>query len=207
MTSNQQPHANPTLCVYCGSGTGRDPAYMAAARTLGESMAQAGVGLVYGGGGIGLMGEVARTVVAGGAPVTGIIPDFLIQRERMLEDGGHELIKVEDMHQRKMMMFERASGFVALPGGIGTLEELVEIATWAQLARHNKPIIIANIKDYWRPLLNLIGHMREEKFIREGLEVHFEVVDRAEDIVPAFLKRLELAKPSEAADKAITEKF
>jgi uncharacterized protein (TIGR00730 family) len=180
---------------------------MAAARSLGKGMAAAGIGLVYGGGSIGLMGEVARTVLAGGAPVTGIIPEFLVQRERMLEDGGHELIRVDDMHQRKMMMFERASGFVALPGGIGTLEELVEIATWAQLARHNKPIIIANINDYWRPLLNLLAHMREEQFIREGLEVHFEVVDRAEDIVPVFLERLAAAKPAETADEDITGKF
>ncbi len=207
MKQNQPSQANPALCVYCGSGTGRDPAYMAAARALGKGMAGAGIGLVYGGGGIGLMGEVARTVVAGGAPVTGIIPEFLVQRERMLEDGGHELIRVHDMHQRKMMMFERASGFVALPGGIGTLEELVEIATWAQLARHNKPIIIANIKDYWRPLLNLLAHMRDEQFIRAGLEVHFEVVDRAEDIVPVFLDRLATAKPPETADEEITEKF
>ncbi len=207
MKQNQSPDAKPALCVYCGSGAGRDPAYMAAARSLGKGMAAAGIGLVYGGGSIGLMGEVARTVLAGGAPVTGIIPEFLVQRERMLEDGGHELIRVDDMHQRKMMMFERASGFVALPGGIGTLEELVEIATWAQLARHNKPIIIANINDYWRPLLNLLAHMREEQFIREGLEVHFEVVDRAEDIVPVFLERLAAAKPAETADEDITGKF
>lgn len=207
MNQNQSSSSPLSLCVYCGSGTGRDPAYMEAARTLGHSMADAGVGLVYGGGSIGLMGEVARAVVSGGAPVTGIIPEFLVQRERMLEDGGHELIKVDDMHQRKMMMFERASGFVALPGGIGTLEELVEIATWAQLARHNKPIIIANINRYWQPLLNLIAHMREEQFIRSGLEVHFEVVERAEDIVPAFMQRLAQVEPSAAADEDITAKF
>ena len=194
------------ICVYCGSGPGTDPCYVEAARTLGTGLAQAGIGLVYGGGGLGLMGETARATLEAGGRVTGIIPNFLSEKERMLKDVD-ELVVVEDMHQRKMMMFERASGFVALPGGIGTLEELVEIATWAQLARHNKPIIIANIKDYWRPLLNLIDHMREEKFIREGLEVHFEVVDRAEDIVPAFLKRLALAKPPVTGDREITEKF
>lgn len=207
MSENQLEKPVRHLCVYCGSGTGRDPAYMEAARILGRSMAEAGIGLVYGGGSIGLMGEVARSVIAGGAPVTGIIPHFLVHRERMLDDGGHELIKVDDMHQRKMLMFERASGFVALPGGIGTLEELVEIATWAQLARHRKPILVANIKDYWRPLLNLMDHMREEQFIRHGLEVHFEVVDRAEDIVPAFLRRLAEARPPETTDQEITEKF
>jgi uncharacterized protein (TIGR00730 family) len=179
---------------------------MHAARDLGTSMAEHGIGLVYGGGSIGLMGEVARSVMEGNAPVTGIIPKFLMKRERMLDDGEHELVIVDDMHQRKMMMFERASGFVALPGGIGTLEELVEIATWAQLARHNKPIIVANIDNYWAPFLELIAHMREEKFIREGLEVHFEVVSRAQDIVPAFLKQLASRQPG-IDDKKVTERF
>lgn len=179
---------------------------MQAARDLGSSMATNNVGLVYGGGGIGLMGEVARTVIAGNAQVTGIIPKFLMKSERMLKDGGHELVIVDDMHQRKMMMFERASGFVALPGGIGTLEELVEIATWAQLGRHKKPIIVANIDNYWQPLLTLVSHMKDEHFIREGLEIHFEVVDRAKDIVPAFLDKLSTigAAPD---DREITELF
>ena len=179
---------------------------MQAARDLGSSMAEHNVGLVYGGGGIGLMGEVARTVIAGSAHVTGIIPKFLMKRERMLADGGHELFIVDDMHERKMMMFEHASGFVALPGGIGTLEELVEIATWAQLGRHKKPIIVANIDNYWQPLLTLVAHMKEELFIREGLEVHFEVVDRAQDIVPAFLDRLATTGAG-PEDSEITELF
>ncbi len=207
MNENHPTDDTLALCVYCGSGEGRDPAYMAAARTLGQTMAASNVELVYGGGSIGLMGEVARTVISGGGKVTGIIPNFLVRRERMLEEGTHELIQVEDMHQRKMLMFQRASGFVALPGGIGTLEELVEIATWAQLGRHRKPIIIANINDYWQPLLTLIAHMRGEHFIREGLEVHFDVVDRAEDIVPAFLRRLEATGPVGTRDDEITELF
>jgi uncharacterized protein (TIGR00730 family) len=207
MSENQFTSSSLSLCVYCGSGPGKSPEYMAAAHTLGTSMASAGIGLVYGGGSIGLMGEVARTVIANGGNVTGIIPEFLVKRERMLDEGEHELIRVDDMHQRKMLMFERASGFVALPGGIGTLEELVEIATWAQLARHSKPIIIANIGDYWRPLLNLLSHMREEQFIREGLEVHFEVVDEAEAIVPAFLRQIELAGPPATDDENVTGKF
>jgi uncharacterized protein (TIGR00730 family) len=206
MSKNHPSESDLSLCVYCGSGDGKSATYMRAAHDLGTSMAQHGIGLVYGGGSIGLMGEVARSVIAGNAPVTGIIPKFLMKRERMLDDGDHELIIVDDMHQRKMMMFERASGFVALPGGIGTLEELVEIATWAQLARHSKPIIVANIDNYWSPLLELIAHMREEQFIREGLEVHFEVVDRAEDIVPAFLARLARAEKG-PADESITERF
>ncbi|MHA1189460.1 MAG: TIGR00730 family Rossman fold protein, partial [Alphaproteobacteria bacterium] len=113
------------VCVYCGSGSGVEPAYSAAATTLGKAMAEAEIGLVYGGGSVGLMGTLARTVLDHGGQVTGIIPDFLRDRERMFDDVT-ELIVTEDMHERKMAMFERAEAFVALPGGIGTLEELVE---------------------------------------------------------------------------------
>jgi uncharacterized protein (TIGR00730 family) len=100
-------------------------------------------------------------------------------------------VVTQNMHERKMSMFEKADGFAALPGGIGTLEELVEVSTWAQLNQHGKPIIIANIDGYWEPLLALVRHMREEKFIRPGLEVKYEVVEHAEDIVPMFLKRVQ----------------
>ena len=171
-----------TICVYCGSGPGRNPSYMAAARTLGQSMAAAGIGLVYGGGSLGLMGEVARSVLSAGGRVTGIIPEFLTGRERMLQEA-HELVVVGDMHERKKLMFERSDAFVALPGGIGTLEELVEQLTWAQLGRHRKPVVLANIEGFWEPLLGLLRHMREEAFIRTGLEISFQTVARAEDIV------------------------
>jgi hypothetical protein len=173
------------ICVYCGSGTGRNPLYVAAADTLGLAMAKAGIGLVYGGGGLGLMGQTAKSVLAGGGRVTGIIPQFLSEKEHMLRDV-QELIVTDDMHQRKKLMFERSDAFVALPGGIGTLEELVEQLTWAQLGRHTKPIVLANIDNFWAPLLSLLGHMRDEAFIRAGLEVRFVTVDRAEDIVPAI---------------------
>lgn len=177
------------LCVYCGSGTGRNPAYAEAARSLGRAMAKAEIGLVYGGGSLGLMGEVARTVLAEGGHVTGIIPEFLAGRERMLTDVS-ELIVTTDMHERKMTMFARSAGFVALPGGLGTLEELAEISTWAQLGQHAKPIVLCNIEGYWDPLITLFAHMREERFIREGLEFGMETVTRAEDVVPAFEYRL-----------------
>jgi uncharacterized protein (TIGR00730 family) len=126
------------ICVYCGSNAGTNPAYATAALQLGQSMADAGIGLVYGGGGLGLMGELARSVLAHGGRVTGIIPAFLSKKERMLRDVT-ELIVVDDMHQRKKLMFDKSDAFVALPGGIGTLEELVEQLTWAQLGRHSKP--------------------------------------------------------------------
>ena len=183
------------ICVYCGSGSGRNPAYVAAARQLGQTLAEADIGLIYGGGSLGLMGEVAKSTLAAGGRVTGIIPDFLVQRERMLTDVN-ELIVTANMHERKMTMFERSDGFIALPGGMGTLEELVEISTWSQLGRHNKPIILANIDSYWDPLLKLLEHMREQQFIRAGLEVHIEVVREVEDIVPAFHERLRKQIPA-----------
>lgn len=176
------------LCVYCGSGPGRNPAYMEAARTLGAAMAENGIGLVYGGGSLGLMGETARATLAAGGRVVGVIPQFLVQREQMLTEVN-ELIVTRNMHERKMSMFEHSDGFVALPGGIGTLEELVEVSTWAQLEQHDKPIIICNIAGYWDPLFTLFEHMREERFIRHGLDVRHTVVKRAEDVVPAFLER------------------
>jgi uncharacterized protein (TIGR00730 family) len=177
------------LCVYCGSGTGKNPVYMAAAKTLGLAMVGAGIGLVYGGGSLGLMGEVAKTVLEAGGHVTGIIPEFLGTKERMLV-GVNELIVTKSMHERKMTMFEHSTGFAALPGGIGTLEELTEISTWAQLDQHAKPIILCNIENYWEPYLTLLKHMRTENFIREGMEFKMDVVKSAQDVVPAFEFRL-----------------
>lgn len=133
------------ICVYCGSGPGNDPAFVEAAAALGKLMAKAGIGLVYGGGGDGMMGAIAHAVLDNGGDVTGIIPEFLTRREHALR-GAQKLIVTKDMHERKRNMFELADAFVAMPGGVGTLEELVEQLTWAQLGRHRKPILIANIK-------------------------------------------------------------
>lgn len=175
-----------SICVYCGSGPGNNPAYIEAARTLGRSLAENGIRLVYGGGGLGLMGEVARATLAAGGKVTGIIPEFLVAREHMLEEVT-DLLVTEDMHQRKKLMFERSDAFVALPGGIGTLEELVEQLTWSQLGQHNKPIVVANIADFWTPFLGLLEHMRKEAFIRAGLEVRLNAVTEADQIVPRVM--------------------
>jgi uncharacterized protein (TIGR00730 family) len=174
------------ICVYCGSNGGANPAYTAAAHTLGAAMAKAGIGLVYGGGSLGLMGVVARAVLENGGRVVGIIPAFLSEKERMLREAD-ELIVVEDMHQRKKLMFDKSDAFVALPGGIGTLEELVEQLTWAQLGRHNKPIVLANIDGFWTPLLALFAHMREEGFIRTQMEVPVRTVEKAADLLPAVI--------------------
>ena len=175
------------ICVYCGSGEGNNPAFAESARILGRDLATNGIELVYGGGSIGLMGLTARSTLEHGGRVTGIIPAFLKEREAML-DAVQELIVTEDMHQRKRQMFEKAEAFVALPGGIGTLEELVEMLTWAQLGRHRKPVFLANIDGFWDPLLSLLDHMRAENFIRSGLEVSFMSAKRAEDIVPMLIK-------------------
>jgi hypothetical protein len=173
----------PSICVYCGSGAGANPRFTQSARDLGKAIAEAGLGLVYGGGNVGLMGIVAHTVLESGGRVTGIIPEFLKKRENMLE-GVDELIITKDMHERKMLMFERSDAFVALPGGIGTLEELIEQLTWAQLGQHKKPIVMANIDDFWRPLVGLLAHMQEEEFLRPGLEPQYELINDVEAIVP-----------------------
>jgi uncharacterized protein (TIGR00730 family) len=195
------------ICVFCGSGTGVNPAYAEAARTLGRTMAEAGIGLVYGGGSLGLMGEVARSVLAHGGRVTGIIPNFLSEKERMLREVN-ELIVTEDMHQRKRLMFERSDAFVALPGGIGTLEELVEQMTWSQLGQHAKPIVLANIERFWDPLTALLDHMRGEAFIRPGLEIRFSVVQAAADIVPAVIGAVRSAQESgRRTDSNLPDRF
>jgi uncharacterized protein (TIGR00730 family) len=178
-----------SLCVYCGSGLGTNPAYEEAARILGRSMADSDVRLVYGGGSVGLMGTLARAVLDGGGSVTGIIPRFLQSRERPMAELT-ELIVTEDMHQRKMLMFEKADAFAALPGGVGTLEELVEQMTWAQLGRHEKPVLLANIAGFWDPLVRLLDEMRRVGFIRSELEVSCLVASRAEDILPMLERSL-----------------
>ncbi|MDI9849124.1 TIGR00730 family Rossman fold protein [Rhodoblastus sp. 17X3] len=173
------------ICVYCGSSMGADPAFIASARDFGRILAESDIGLVYGGGDLGLMGAVAHAVLSAGGHVTGIIPRFLQKRENMLE-SVQDLLVVEDMHERKRLMFEKADAFVALPGGIGTLEELVEQLTWVQLQRHDKPVLIADIAGFWRPLLSLLDHMREQGFIRANCEARYLVRDKVEDILPAL---------------------
>jgi hypothetical protein len=171
------------VCVYCGSSPGTEPAFLEGAVKLGKILAENGVRLVYGGGSVGLMGAVAEAVIDNGGEVTGVIPEFLTQRERP-KKLAQELIVTHDMHERKRTMFERADAFVALPGGIGTLEELVEQLTWVQLGRHKKPILVANINKYWDPLLGLVDHMRDLKFMPATSDVKILVANHVEDILP-----------------------
>jgi uncharacterized protein (TIGR00730 family) len=179
-----------SICVYCGSNTGSDPEFATAARALGRMMAESGIRLVYGGGSVGLMGILARTVLSAGGAVTGIIPQFLKDREVMLGEVS-DLVVTADMHERKRIMFERADSFLALPGGIGTLEEVVEIMTWAQLDQHAKPILIANLKGFWDPLVDLFRHMAKQGFLSKAFlgghaELPVKFVDRIEDVIPVL---------------------
>jgi uncharacterized protein (TIGR00730 family) len=172
-----------TVCVYCGSGSGSNPRFVESAIALGKEFAENNIRLVYGGGSVGLMGAVAKSVLDHGGTVTGIIPDFLANRERM-NPNLTELVITPDMHERKRLMFERSDAFVALPGGVGTLEELVEQMTWQQLGRHTKPVLLANIDSFWEPLIALLTHMRANQFIRPALDVEVLKAERVEDILP-----------------------
>jgi uncharacterized protein (TIGR00730 family) len=172
-----------SICVYCASGPGKNPAFMRAAKQFGRILAENGIRLVYGGGSVGLMGALAESVLTHGGAVTGVIPDFLVNREHMLLSVQERII-TPDMHARKREMFERADAFVGLPGGVGTLEELVEQLTWAQLGRHKKPILILNIERFWDPLCALIDEMRRLEFIRAGMTVDLLVAETVEDILP-----------------------
>ena len=189
-----------TICVYCGSSAGTNPRFTEAASTFGKILAENGIRLVYGGGSNGLMGAVANGVLDHGGSVTGIIPEFLNSRERMLT-RVQELVVTPDMHERKRLMFERSDAFVALPGGIGTLEELVEQLTWQQLGRHSRPVLLANIEGFWEPLLALMTHMRSTQFIRPGMAVEVLKAERVEDILPRLRAAAALV-PDEAMQMA-----
>jgi uncharacterized protein (TIGR00730 family) len=175
------------ICVYCGSSPGTAPAFVEAARDFGRVLAENGIGLVYGGGNVGIMGELSQSVLQHGGEVTGIIPDFLVAREHA-HNTTQGLIVTRDMHERKRKMFELADAFVALPGGIGTLEELVEQLTWAQLGRHSKPVLVANIKGFWEPFCALLDHMRTLKFIPADLSFELLVADKVANILPMLQK-------------------
>ncbi|KAF1062411.1 TIGR00730 family Rossman fold protein [Burkholderia gladioli] len=208
---NSQPGENTgvrAVCVYCGSSPGADPAFMEASEALGRALARARLKLVYGGGTTGLMGAVARGALDAGGEVGAVIPRFLIDREAnqasltMFED----LTITDTMHERKHRMFERSDAFVALPGGIGTVEEIVEIMTWSQLGRHRKPIVLVNTKGFWNPLLALLDHLREAGFIHSGHLLQPILAERVEDVVPAILEAAVPAGTSSEGEPSIVGK-
>jgi len=196
MNKIENPNKIRKICVYCGSGPGIDPAFVEGARAFGAILAKSGIGLVFGGGSVGMMGALANSVLKNGGKVTGIIPEFLVAREQAMRDADN-LIITRDMHERKRKMFEMADAFVALPGGIGTLEEFVEQITWVQLGRHRKPVLLANIKGFWDPLCALIDHMKKLEFIRGDLNFDLLVATKVSDIVP-ILQSAAMASPESA---------
>ncbi len=169
-----------SLCVYCGSRSGRDPDFGAAAKFIGQEAARRGIRIVYGGGKMGLMGITAGAARDAGGRVFGVIPDFLVELEGILENVDHKVVK--SMHERKMLMFEESDAICALPGGIGTLEELIETLSWARLALHHKPIIVLNQKGFWTPLRELFQHLVEQGFAAPELLEDLTFVDRPQDI-------------------------
>src|SRR4029079_12388511 len=154
-----------SVCVFCGSSGRVHARYRAAAAELGTLLAANGIRLVFGGGHIGLMGVIADAVLAGGGEAIGVIPEFLVSRE-LAHTRLTELRVVPSMHARKQVMFELSDGFAALPGGGGTLEEMLEVIPWRDLSLHDKPIVLVNVADYWRPLLELFEHIAAERFTR-----------------------------------------
>ena len=155
------------ICVYCGSSSGTDPAFMSAARALADAMVDAGIGLVYGGASIGVMGEIADRVLDRGGRVCGVIPKALENLE-IAHQGVTELLVVEDMHQRKAAMAERADGFIALPGGLGTLEELFEALTWAQLGMQLKPVGVLNVNGFFQRMFDFMDWQVQQGFVRQA---------------------------------------
>ncbi len=173
------------IAVFCGSREGADPAYAQAARQLGAKMAARGIGLVFGGGRIGLMGIIADAVLKGGGHVTGVIPEFL-DRMEVSHDGVSELIKVASMHARKNTMFSRADAFVILPGGLGTLDECMEIITWKQLRQHSKPIVVLDVGGYWRNLMALVDDVIDAGFAHPKARQLFTSVTSVDDVFGAI---------------------
>lgn len=171
------------ICVYCGSGPGTNPAYISAAREFGQLCASRDIRIVYGGANIGIMGEIAQSALDAGGKVSGVLPEFWYQSSLMHKELS-DLIITASMHERKQTMYDLSDAFVAFPGGIGTLEELVEMMTWSQLGHHKKPIVIANIDSFWHPLITLLEHMTAEEFIRDGLKVSYEIAHTVQEILP-----------------------
>ncbi|WP_024506571.1 TIGR00730 family Rossman fold protein [Bradyrhizobium sp. ARR65] len=185
------------VCVFCGSSVGRDPAYRDAAISAGEALARAGLSLVYGGGKVGLMGAIADAVLAAGGRAIGVIPRALVERE-VAHAGLSELHVVETMHERKTKMADLSDGFIALPGGAGTLEEFFEQWTWAQLGIHGKPCGLLNVKDYFQPLIATIEKAVVEGFVAKRYADMLVVASDVDAILKRFAAYVPPARKWEA---------
>ena len=177
-----------SLCVYCGSRLGDDPRFAEAAKQVGEIAAARNCRIVYGGGKLGLMGATAGAARDAGGDVFGIIPDFLVELEGVLEGVDHKV--VDSMHERKMLMFEESDAILTLPGGIGTLEEIIEVLSWARLSLHKKPIVVLNLNEFWAPLKTLFHHIVEVGFADKALLNEVIFVDTVEEIFPTIESHL-----------------
>lgn len=202
MPQSGSTDASFTVAVFCGSSTGTDPVYEAAARAVGRSLAERGFGLVYGGGHVGLMGAVADSAIEAGGHVTGVIPRSLYERE-VMHTGVDDLIVVDTMHERKMLMAERSDAFLALPGGPGTLEEIAEQWTWAQLGVHGKPCGVLNVAGYYDPLVALVSNMRDREFTHRRYTDLLFVSDDFDTVLAYFLDH----RPAPRADRSPGQEF
>ena len=184
-----RPETHRWICVYCGSREGADPRYREAAEALGTALATAGIGLVYGGAHVGLMGAIADAALVAGGSVLGVIPRGLAERE-VAHDGLTELRVVETMHQRKLAMIEAADGFIAMPGGFGTLEELFEVLTWHQIGWHDKPAGLLDVAGFYQPLLQCMQHMRDQGFVGDEHVARIAVAETANAVVEQMIAKL-----------------
>jgi len=190
---NADPNKNKdksmkSLCVYCGSRPGDDPIFVKTAEFIGREAAKRGIRIVYGGGKLGLMGATAGAARDAGGDVFGVIPDFLVEMEGILEGVDHKVVKT--MHERKMLMFEECDAILTLPGGIGTLEEVIETLSWARLALHQKPIIVLNLNEFWSPLKELFEHIVGRGFADQELLTDVKFVETAEEVFDCFEKHM-----------------
>jgi uncharacterized protein (TIGR00730 family) len=181
---SQLPRARPldSVCVYCGSSNAADPQFLEDANALGVLLAEAGLRMVYGGGGVGLMGACARGAHEAGGRVLGVIPQFLTDRERLYDVV--ETVVVQSMHERKMMLFEESDAFVVLPGGVGTLEEIVELLSWRRMDLHSKPVVFYSPRDFWKPLFDLFQHTVDEKLSPPDFMDTWRTTDQVSEIIP-----------------------
>ena len=189
------------ICVFCGSSPGAQPAYAEAARAMGRALVARGLGLVYGGGSVGLMGIVADAVLEAGGDVQGVIPDYLLKME-VGHDGCSELHVTGSMHDRKRLMFELADGFVAMPGGLGTFEEIFEVLTWAQLGMHDKPCGLLDVAGYWQPVVAALDHAVAERFVRSQHRALLMAESSPEALLDAFAAH----PPTEGGGKWIDQR-
>jgi uncharacterized protein (TIGR00730 family) len=173
-----------SVCLYCGSSNAADPDFLEAAGEFGRTLAAENIRLVYGGGGVGLMGAAARAAHDAGGRVLGIMPEFL-RRQELLYDNV-ETVVVQNMHQRKLRMFDESDAFVVMPGGVGTLEEIVELLSWRRLELHRKPIVFHSPKAYWEPFFTLMRHTVEQKLTPDWVPDTWASVERVEEILPAL---------------------